>query len=77
MFMETNICHLPQLAALAQIRRLDQITIHPEGNPVVTLTLWRSFLIYRLQHLNLNKINGTEVLQTAYFTSLCVCVCVC
>ncbi|XP_057182759.1 leucine-rich repeat-containing protein 49 isoform X4 [Triplophysa rosa] len=62
MFMETNICHLPQLAALAQIRRLDQISIHPEGNPVLTLTLWRSFLIYRLQHLNLHKINGTEVM---------------
>ncbi|XP_055029949.2 leucine-rich repeat-containing protein 49 isoform X1 [Misgurnus anguillicaudatus] len=62
MFMETNISHLPQLAALAQIRRLDQITIHPEGNPVVTLTLWRYFLIYRLQHLNLQKINGIEVM---------------
>ncbi|KAK7160001.1 hypothetical protein R3I93_007830 [Phoxinus phoxinus] len=60
-FMETSITHLPQLAALAQIRRLDQITVHPEGNPVVRLTLWRSFLIYRLQHLNLQKINGTEV----------------
>lgn len=74
MFMETNICHLPQLAALAQIRRLDQISIHPEGNPVLNLSLWRSFLIYRLQHLNLHKINGTEVLQTADFTSVCVCV---
>ncbi|ROL42154.1 Leucine-rich repeat-containing protein 49 [Anabarilius grahami] len=61
MFMETSISHLPQLAALAQIRRLEQISVHPEGNPVVGLTLWRSFLIYRLQHLNLQKINGTEV----------------
>ncbi|XP_039531795.1 leucine-rich repeat-containing protein 49-like [Pimephales promelas] len=61
MFTETSISHLPQLAALAQIRRLDQITVRPEGNPVVRLTLWKSFLIYRLQHLNLQKINGTEV----------------
>ncbi|XP_051579892.1 leucine-rich repeat-containing protein 49-like [Myxocyprinus asiaticus] len=60
-FMETNITHLLQLAALAQIRRLDQISVLPEGNPVVGLMLWRSFLIYRLQHLNLQKINGTEV----------------
>ncbi|XP_051513010.1 leucine-rich repeat-containing protein 49-like isoform X1 [Myxocyprinus asiaticus] len=60
-FMETNITHLPQLAALAQIRRLDQISVLPEWNPVVGLMLWRSFLIYRLQHLNLQKINGTEV----------------
>ncbi|XP_043952296.1 leucine-rich repeat-containing protein 49 isoform X3 [Gambusia affinis] len=60
-FLETNISHLPQLAALAQVRRLDQLTIHPEGNPVVSLALWRSFIIYRLYHFNLQKINGQEV----------------
>nr|XP_020448057.1 leucine-rich repeat-containing protein 49 isoform X2 [Monopterus albus] len=59
-FLETNISRLPQLAALAQLRRLDQLTIHPEGNPVVSLTLWRSFLIYRLHHFNLQRINGQE-----------------
>ncbi|MCI4378982.1 hypothetical protein PGIGA_G00222570 [Pangasianodon gigas] len=60
-FMETNITRLLQLAALAQVKRLEQVTIDPEGNPVVSLTLWRSFLIYRLNHLNLQRINGTEV----------------
>ncbi|KAM4743927.1 leucine-rich repeat-containing protein 49 [Anableps anableps] len=60
-FLETNISRLPQLAALAQVRRLDQLTIHPEGNPVVSLALWRSFIIYRLHHFNLQKINGQEV----------------
>ncbi|XP_019935162.2 leucine-rich repeat-containing protein 49 isoform X2 [Paralichthys olivaceus] len=60
-FLETNISRLPQLAALAQVRRLEQLTIHPEGNPVVGLALWRSFVIYRLHHLNLQKINGQEV----------------
>uniref|UniRef100_A0A3B5M0K2 Leucine rich repeat containing 49 n=1 Tax=Xiphophorus couchianus TaxID=32473 RepID=A0A3B5M0K2_9TELE len=60
-FLETNISRLPQLAALAQVRRLDQLTIHPEGNPVVGLALWRSFIIYRLYHFNLQKINGQEV----------------
>ncbi|KAL6479502.1 hypothetical protein MHYP_G00129350 [Metynnis hypsauchen] len=60
-FMETNITRLLQLAALVQVRRLEQVTIHPEGNPVVSLTLWRAFLIYRLNHLNLQRINGTEV----------------
>uniref|UniRef100_A0A4W5N7F7 Leucine rich repeat containing 49 n=1 Tax=Hucho hucho TaxID=62062 RepID=A0A4W5N7F7_9TELE len=60
-FLETNISRLPQLAALAQVRRLDQLTIHPEGNPVVSLSLWRSFLIYRLHHFNLHKINNLEV----------------
>ncbi|CAJ1048757.1 leucine-rich repeat-containing protein 49 isoform X1 [Xyrichtys novacula] len=60
-FLETNINRLPQLAALAQVRRLDQLTIHPEGNPVVSLALWRSFTIYRLHHFNLQRINGQEV----------------
>ncbi|XP_016109499.1 leucine-rich repeat-containing protein 49 [Sinocyclocheilus grahami] len=69
MFMETSITHLPQLAALAQVRRLEQISVHPEWNPVVRLTLWRSFLIYRLQHLNLQKINGTEVTMNEIMAS--------
>ncbi|XP_061820565.1 leucine-rich repeat-containing protein 49 isoform X2 [Nerophis lumbriciformis] len=60
-FLETNISRLPQLAALAQVRRLDQLTIHLEGNPVVSLALWRSFVIYRLHHFNMQKINGQEV----------------
>eukprot|EP00066_Takifugu_rubripes_P005447 XP_003969498.1 PREDICTED: leucine-rich repeat-containing protein 49 [Takifugu rubripes] len=60
-FLETNINRLVQLAALAQVRRLEQLTIHPEGNPVVSLTLWRSFVIYRLHHFNLQRINGQEV----------------
>ncbi|XP_071236928.1 leucine-rich repeat-containing protein 49-like isoform X2 [Salvelinus alpinus] len=60
-FLETNVSRLPQLAALAQVRRLDQLTIHPVGNPVVSLSLWRSFLIYRLHHFNLHKINNLEV----------------
>ncbi|XP_076012093.1 leucine-rich repeat-containing protein 49 [Genypterus blacodes] len=60
-FMEANINRLPQLAALAQVRRLDQLTVHPEGNPVVSLAQWRSFVIYRLHHFNLQRINGQEV----------------
>ncbi|XP_073786206.1 leucine-rich repeat-containing protein 49 isoform X1 [Danio rerio] len=60
-FMECSISQLLQLAALAQLRRLEQLTVHPEGNPLLRLTLWRTFSIYRLQQLNLHKINGTEV----------------
>ncbi|XP_051920264.1 leucine-rich repeat-containing protein 49 isoform X1 [Hippocampus zosterae] len=60
-FLETNISRLLQLAALAQVRRLDQLTIHPQGNPVVGLALWRSFVIYRLHHFNLQRINSQEV----------------
>lgn len=60
-FLESSIERLVQLAALAQVRRLEQLTVHPEGNPVVSLALWRSFVIYRLQHSNLQRINGQEV----------------
>ncbi|CAL8243293.1 unnamed protein product [Lota lota] len=60
-FMETNLSRLLQLAALAQLRRVEQITIQPEGNPVAGLSLWRSFLIYRLHHFNLQRLNGLEV----------------
>ncbi|XP_041074247.1 leucine-rich repeat-containing protein 49-like [Polyodon spathula] len=58
-FSETNVHRLSQLAAVAQVRRLDQLTVHPEGNPVVSLALWRSFAIFRLGHLQ--SINGEEV----------------
>ncbi|KAJ8398551.1 hypothetical protein AAFF_G00420790 [Aldrovandia affinis] len=68
-FMETNISRLPQLAALAVVRRLDQLTIHPEGNPVVGLALWRSFAIFRLNHFNLQKINGQEVTMSDVVTA--------
>ncbi|XP_053356541.1 leucine-rich repeat-containing protein 49 [Clarias gariepinus] len=68
-FRETNITRLLQLAALAQVKRLEQVTIDPETNPVVGLTLWRAFLIYRLNHLNLQRINGTEVTMNDVMTA--------
>ncbi|XP_062327601.1 leucine-rich repeat-containing protein 49 isoform X3 [Osmerus eperlanus] len=68
-FLETSLSRLPQLAALAQVRRLDQLTIHPEGNPVVSLALWRSFLIYRLHHFNLQRVNGLEVTMNDVITA--------
>lgn len=71
-FLESDIKRLVQLAALAQVRRLEQLTVHPEGNPVVALSLWRSFLIYRLQHFNLQRINGQEVSSRS--APVCACV---
>lgn len=64
---------MPQLAALAQVRRLDQLTIHPEGNPAVNLALWRPFVIYRLNHFNLQKINGQEVRCSTRVTASNLC----
>uniref|UniRef100_A0A8C9SRW8 Leucine-rich repeat-containing protein 49-like n=1 Tax=Scleropages formosus TaxID=113540 RepID=A0A8C9SRW8_SCLFO len=60
-FFETDISRLPQLSALAQVSSLNQLTIHPEGNPVVGMVLWRPYLVYRLHHLNLQKVNDLEV----------------
>ncbi|XP_029431138.1 leucine-rich repeat-containing protein 49 isoform X3 [Rhinatrema bivittatum] len=62
-FKETNLTMFQQFNALAQVRRLDQLTVDPEGNPVVSFTLWKYYVLFRLSHFNLQKINGTEVTE--------------
>ncbi|KAI4567849.1 hypothetical protein MJT46_007647 [Ovis ammon polii x Ovis aries] len=62
-FKETNLVMLQQFNALAQLRRVDQLTIDPQGNPVVGFTLWKYYVLFRLSHFNMQKINGTEVTQ--------------
>ncbi|XP_065268227.1 leucine-rich repeat-containing protein 49 [Emys orbicularis] len=62
-FKETNIVTLQQFNALAQVRRIEQLTVDPQGNPVVNFTLWKYYVLFRLNHFNLQKINGTEVTQ--------------
>ncbi|KAL1782687.1 leucine-rich repeat-containing 49 isoform 3 [Sigmodon hispidus] len=62
-FKETNLVMLQQFNALAQLRRVDQLTIDPQGNPVVNFTLWKYYVLFRLSHLGMQKINGTEVTQ--------------
>ncbi|XP_070324841.1 leucine-rich repeat-containing protein 49 isoform X4 [Odocoileus virginianus] len=62
-FKETNLVMLQQFNALAQLRRVDQLTIDPQGNPVVSFTLWKYYVLFRLSHFNMQKINGTEVTQ--------------
>ncbi|KAM6203168.1 leucine-rich repeat-containing protein 49 isoform 4-T4 [Rhynchocyon petersi] len=62
-FKETNLVMLQQFNALAQLRRVDQLTIDPQGNPVVNFTLWKYYVIFRLSHFSMQKINGTEVTQ--------------
>lgn len=52
---------LQQFNALAQLRRIDQLTIDPQGNPVVNFTLWKYYVLFRLSHFCMQKINGTEV----------------
>lgn len=52
---------LQQFNALAQLRRVDQLTIDPQGNPVVNFTLWKYYVLFRLSHFSMQRINGTEV----------------
>ncbi|XP_073918015.1 leucine-rich repeat-containing protein 49 isoform X3 [Castor canadensis] len=62
-FKETNLVMLQQFNALAQLRRIEQLTIDPQGNPVVNFTLWKYYVLFRLSHFSMQKINGTEVTQ--------------
>nr|KAF6501201.1 leucine rich repeat containing 49 [Molossus molossus] len=59
-FKETNLVMLQQFNALAQLHRIDQLTIDPQGNPVVNFTLWKYYVLFRLSHFNMQKVNGTE-----------------
>ncbi|XP_067829505.1 leucine-rich repeat-containing protein 49-like [Heptranchias perlo] len=60
-FQDTNLHKLQQFNALALGRRLDQLTVSPQGNPVVNFTLWKYYVLFRLNHFCLQKINGVEV----------------
>ncbi|XP_075431943.1 leucine-rich repeat-containing protein 49 isoform X5 [Ascaphus truei] len=62
-FKETNLITLQQFNALAQLRRLDQLTVEPQGNPVVNFTLWKFYVLFRLNNFNIQKINEVEVTQ--------------
>ncbi|XP_030832513.1 leucine-rich repeat-containing protein 49 isoform X3 [Strongylocentrotus purpuratus] len=57
-FGECNISNLVQLNALASLRRLDTLTISKQGNPITSFVLWKQYLLFRLAHLNIKKING-------------------
>ena len=60
-FNSTNICSFQQINALTSLRRLDNLTIELDGNPVTKFTLWKSFVLFRLSHFALKKINDAEV----------------
>lgn len=59
---EVNLHSLAQLNALSQMRRLESISIEiSPGNPVTQFSLWRPYLLFRLAHFSIRKINGTDV----------------
>lgn len=59
-FKETNIGHLGQLNALAEVQGLNSIRIEAEGNPIVSKN-WKTYAVFRLAHWGLKVINGIEV----------------
>ncbi|XP_056022977.1 leucine-rich repeat-containing protein 49-like isoform X11 [Ostrea edulis] len=60
-FSSTNIQSLVQINALSTVRRLDNLTIDLDGNPITKFTLWRMYVIFRLAHFALKKINDVEI----------------
>uniref|UniRef100_A0A663MLQ7 Leucine rich repeat containing 49 n=1 Tax=Athene cunicularia TaxID=194338 RepID=A0A663MLQ7_ATHCN len=62
-FKETNLVTLQQFNALGQMHRIEQLTVDPQGNPVVSFTLWKYYVLFRLNHFNLQKINGVKVTE--------------
>ncbi|XP_063955807.1 leucine-rich repeat-containing protein 49-like isoform X4 [Lytechinus pictus] len=72
-FGECNISNLVQLNALASLRRLESLTISKQGNPITNYVLWKQYLLFRLAHLNIKKINGQPTDQYSaenYFGTL-------
>uniref|UniRef100_A0A8C3K0B5 Leucine rich repeat containing 49 n=1 Tax=Calidris pygmaea TaxID=425635 RepID=A0A8C3K0B5_9CHAR len=62
-FKETNLVMLQQFNALAQMHRIEQLTVDPQGNPVVNFTLWKYYVLFRLNHFHLQRINGVKVTE--------------
>lgn len=60
-FKETNISHLGQLNALAEVQGLTSLQIDPEGNPIIFKN-WMVYAVFRLAHWGLRYINGVEVI---------------
>ncbi|XP_071844529.1 leucine-rich repeat-containing protein 49-like isoform X1 [Apostichopus japonicus] len=58
---QSNLCSLQQLNAFAALRRLDNLSIDKDGNPLMQFTLWKPYLLFRLSHLSLKTINNEEV----------------
>lgn len=60
-FTETNIKGLQQINCLSLLRRLEHLSISSEGNPITSFTLWKPYVLFRLTHFSLRKINDVEV----------------
>ncbi|XP_024939948.1 leucine-rich repeat-containing protein 49 isoform X2 [Cephus cinctus] len=59
-FKETNISHLGQINALAEVQGLTSIQIDAEGNPIISKD-WKVYAVFRLAHWGLKVINNKEI----------------
>lgn len=59
-FNSCNICSFSQLNGLANLRKLDSLTID-SSNSVTKFILWKSYLLFRLAHLSPKNINNEDI----------------
>ncbi len=47
--------------SLSDLKKLDNLTIKADDNPITSMQTWRFYAIYRLQHLQLKKIDDKPI----------------
>ena len=47
--------------SFSDLRKLDNITINKEDNPIASLSIWKYYALYRLAHLQLKKLDDKQV----------------
>ena len=58
------MCALEQLNALGVLSApLQSLTITPTGNPITSHTFFQTYTAYRLGHLELATLNGSELTE--------------
>ena len=60
-FDMTNITSLNELNMFSLLPWMDNLHIIPAGNPVTKLTLWKPYLLYRLEHAQLKTLNDVDI----------------
>lgn len=56
-----NIQTLNQLNCLSELRRLDNIVINKDDNPIAQIPIWKYYALYKLNHLNIKQIDNKLV----------------
>lgn len=50
-----------QLNSFSDLRKLDNITINKEDNPLSSLSIWKYYALFRLSHLQLKRLDDKAV----------------